>query len=123
MQNHNNYDSVASEILVQTQASWDGGPYPAYLPKTPELSVVRFTMEPHAELPWHTHQVLNAAYIISGSITIEKKDGTRKHFKAGEVIAETINSIHRGLVGDQHTTIVTFYAGLPGVPLSQPQDQ
>lgn len=112
MQNDVSKTSVVSEVLVQTKASLDGTPYPAYTPQTPELSVVRFTLQPNAELPWHTHKVPNAAYIISGSITIEKKDGTRKLFNAVEVVAETIISIHRGLVGEEHTTIVTFYAGL-----------
>lgn len=67
MHNDVKHTSVVSEVLVQTQASWDGTPYPAYSPQTPELSVVRFTLQPNAELPWHSHHVPNAAYIIAGS--------------------------------------------------------
>ena len=37
------------------------------------------------------------------------------------MIAETVDSIHRGLVGAEPVTIVTFYAGSPGATVSQHQ--
>jgi hypothetical protein len=33
---------------------------------------------------------------------------------------ETVNTAHRGIVGDQPATFIVFYAGTKGMPLSQP---
>jgi quercetin dioxygenase-like cupin family protein len=119
--NETNDNPVTSELLLRTSAWWDGTTYPAYTGDVPEVSVVRFSMEQHAELSWHRHPIPSAAYIISGSIRIEKKDGTVREFTAGNVIAETVNLIHRGLAGAEPVTIVTFYAGSPGATLSRHQ--
>ena len=33
---------------------------------------------------------------------------------------ETVNSAHRGIVGDQPATFIVFYAGSKDMPLSEP---
>jgi hypothetical protein len=37
------------------------------------------------------------------------------------VIAETVGVWHRGVTGDQAADLLVFYAGAPGVPLSEAQ--
>jgi hypothetical protein len=66
--------------------------------------------------------MLNAAYVESGEITVEKKNGTSTHFKGGEVIAELVGSVHRGFTGDASAVLIVFYAGATGMPLSQARD-
>jgi quercetin dioxygenase-like cupin family protein len=61
----------------------------------------------------------NAAYILSGDLTLEKKDGSKKHFVAGQALTETVDSIHRGIAGDDPAVLVVFYAGTPGLALSR----
>lgn len=44
--------------------------------------------------------------------------GQPRHFSAGQVIAETVDTWHRGRVGDKPAEFVVFYAGIKGMPLS-----
>ena len=60
----------------------------------------------------------NAGYILSGDLTIEKKDGTKRHFVAGQAVTETVDSVHRGITGPEPTTLIVFYAGAVGKALS-----
>jgi quercetin dioxygenase-like cupin family protein len=111
--------AVKSEILAKSTSSWDGTPYQSYPSGQPEVTVVKITIPAHTTLKWHTHPMPNAGYILSGELTVEKKDGTKKHFVAGEVVTETVNSIHRGITGDEPVVLIVFYPGTPGMPISQ----
>ncbi|MDN7169063.1 hypothetical protein NID81_36875 [Paraburkholderia aspalathi] len=59
----------------------------------------------------------NAAYVLSGELTIENRDGTlHKHLKTGDVLPEMVNTIHRGITGDASVELIVFYAGMRGTP-------
>ena len=111
---------VQIEPLIQSTKSWDGTPYKAYPTGQPQLSVLKVTLAPHTTMKWHTHPVPNAAYVLSGEVTVEKQDGTKVHFVTGQAVPETVDIVHRGVSGDQPTVLIVFYAGTPGVTLSQP---
>lgn len=114
--------AVQSESLLTTTSSWDGTPYTAYPTGQPQLSILKITIPAHSQLKWHTHPIPNAAYIVSGELTVEEKDGDKKqHFTAGQVVPETVNTVHRGVTGDTPVVLIVFYAGATGVPLTQVQ--
>ena len=91
-------------------------PYPA---GQPEITILKITIAPHTALKWHSHPMPNGAYILSSKLTIEKRDGTKRHFVAGQAITETVNSVHRGITGAEPTVLIVFYPGTPGLPLSR----
>jgi quercetin dioxygenase-like cupin family protein len=105
--------------LLHTNEAWDNTPYRAYPNGAPEITVLKITVPAHGELPWHTHSMPSAAYVLSGEITIEEQNSTRRHFSAGQVIPETVNTRHRGIVGDTPAVFIVFYPGVKGMPLSQ----
>jgi quercetin dioxygenase-like cupin family protein len=71
-------------------------------------------------MKWHTHPMPNAAYIVSGEITVEEPGGKEKqHFVAGQVVPETVATVHRGVTGDQPVVLIVFYAGVKGMPLAE----
>lgn len=73
----------------------------------------------HTTLGWHTHPMPNAAYVVSGHLTIEKQsDGSKKKVYAGETVAETVATVHRGFTDDEPVTLIVFYAGEKSLPLS-----
>ena len=110
---------VQSEILLRTNSSWDGTPYQSYPSSQPELSILRIILAPHTELEWHSHPIPSAAYIVAGELTVErKKDGKKKHFIAGQAVSETVDTLHRGVAGDEPVVLIVFYAGSPGVLLT-----
>lgn len=39
--------------------------------------------------------------------------------KPGDVLPEIVDRQHRGMTGDSAVELVVFYAGTPGLPLSQ----
>ena len=119
--NHQEASPVRSETLLSSSSSWDGTPYGAYSPGRPQVSVLRITIAPHSATQWHSHPMPNTAYVLSGEITVEKKDGTSRRFKSGEVIAELVDGVHRGVTGDDPVVLIVFYAGTTGRPLSQPE--
>ena len=111
--------TVKIETLLRTSAAWDNIPYTSYPVGAPELTVLRITIPAHGELPWHTHPMPTAAYVVSGEITVMEPGGTSRHFSAGEVIPETVNSVHRGVVGDTPAVFIVFYPSVKGMPLSE----
>src|SRR5215468_9377876 len=116
----NNQRGVQSETLLRTGSSWDGEPYKYYPSGHPELTILKITLAPHTELEWHSHPMPNAAYIVSGELTLErKKDGRKKRFTAGQAVSETVGTLHRGVAGTEPVVLIVFYAGSPGVPLNQ----
>jgi quercetin dioxygenase-like cupin family protein len=112
--------AIQSETLLQSRSSWDGQPYVAYPAGQPELSVLKITIPPHTQLKWHAHPMPNVAYILSGELTLErKKDGKKQHFIAGQAVPEMIDVLHRGVTGEAPVTLIVFYAGTEGMPLSK----
>lgn len=76
---------------------------------------------PLTELPWHTHPMPNAAYVLSGQLTIQDKETVECYtVHAGEALNETTDSAHRGYTLDDAAELVIFYAGVEGQPLSVP---
>jgi len=60
------------------------------------------------------------AYLISGELTLErKKDGKKQHFTAGQAVPETVDTLHRGITGDEPVVLIMFYAGGADEPLTQ----
>jgi len=112
---------VSTHVLLQSTSSWNGAPYTGYPQGQPELTVLKITIPANAELPWHKHPMPNAAYVLSGEITISGQDGSARHFFAGQVIAETVDTFHRGVVGDKDAEFIVFYPSIVGMPLSVPK--
>ena len=57
--------------------------------------------------------------MLSGHLTIEKRDtGERKILEPGEAVAETVQTIHRGLTTDEPVELIVFYAGRAGMPVT-----
>ena len=80
---------VVVEQLMQTSQSWDGAAYLRYPDGPPELTVLRITIPPKTALPWHTHPMPNAAYVVSGELLVEKRDGgATRQLVAGDVLPE-----------------------------------
>ena len=116
----NDQSIVHAETLLRTSSSWDGEPYKSYLPGQPELSILKITIAPHTELEWHSHPMPSAAYIVAGELTVErKKDGKKQQFTAGQAVSETVDTFHRGVAGSEPVVLIVFYAGSPGVPVTQ----
>jgi len=110
----------AVEVMRSSQA-WNGDVIKAYPTGEPELTVMRLSLPAHKSLPWHTHPMPNAAFILSGTLIVEDKESGEQHsFHAGEALNETVNSAHRGYTLDEPAELVITYAGVKGQELTEP---
>jgi len=110
---------IKVEQLLQTTQSWDSSPYTNYPTGQPQMTVLRITIPPNTALRWHHHPVISVAYVLSGHLTIEKRGtGERRILKAGEAVAETVQTTHRGFTTDEPVELIVFYAGQAGVPIT-----
>jgi quercetin dioxygenase-like cupin family protein len=123
MTNDGRNKSIKSEIMLKASSAWNGIPYTPYGSGDPELTVLRIKIPAGAKLPWHIHPHPNAAYIISGQVTIEERNGKAETFTAGQVVPETIEAEHMGTAGDTPVEVIAFYAGIKGTPISVPVGQ
>jgi quercetin dioxygenase-like cupin family protein len=112
---------IESRSLLKTDRAWNGQIYRSYPQADPEISVLKIIIPPHAKLPWHQHPMINAAYVVSGTLYVESQDGKHKKiFHAGDVIAEMVAAAHRGYTKGKRVELIVFYAGVAGMPLAVP---
>jgi quercetin dioxygenase-like cupin family protein len=110
---------IKVEQILQTTKSWDGSSYTSYPTGKPQVTVLRITIPPNTALHWHHHPVISVGYIVSGHLTIEKKaSGERRTLHAGEALAETVQTTHRGFTTDEPVELIVFYAGQIGLPIT-----
>jgi quercetin dioxygenase-like cupin family protein len=110
---------IEVQQILQTTQSWDGKNYQGYPTGQPQLTVLRITIPPNTALHWHHHPVISVGYVLSGHLTIEKQDtGERMVVHAGQTVAETVQTTHRGFTTDEPVELVVFYAGEVGRPIT-----
>lgn len=106
---------VTAVTLVKSTTSWDGSILPLYPAGTPEISILKITVLPGARLPSHLHQVINAAYVLEGELTVVTRDNKIKHLRAGDPLVEVVNTLHYGKNdGPAPVELIVFYAGIQG---------
>lgn len=63
-------------------------------------------------LPWHHHQVINAAVILDGTLDLYLKNGTKRRYESGDALIEVVNRLHMGrAIGNKDVHLIVFYAG------------
>ena len=110
---------IEVQQILQASQSWDGIDYQSYPSGQPQLTVLRITIPPNTALHWHHHPVISVGYVLSGHLTIEKRDtGERTIVQAGQAVGETVQTTHRGFTTDEPVELVVFYAGQVGLPIT-----
>jgi quercetin dioxygenase-like cupin family protein len=83
------------------------------------LTVLRIKVPPNTALHWHHHPVISVGYVLSGELTLEKREtGERTIVHAGQALAETVQTTHRGFTTNEPVELVVFYAGQAGLPIT-----
>jgi quercetin dioxygenase-like cupin family protein len=109
------------ETLLQTTQSWNAKPYTHYPAGRPQLTTLKVTIAPHTSLPWHSHPIPNAVYVLSGTLTLrDRATGKTLVVHQGQAVAESVDDVHRGEAGDEPAVLLITYAGTPGVQTSVP---
>jgi quercetin dioxygenase-like cupin family protein len=110
---------IVNQELLKTTRSWDGRLLPRYPRGQPEVTIRRITIPPGAKLEPHLHPVINAGVLLSGRLTVLKDNGQTLQIKAGDAVAEVVDTWHYGTnPGKVPAEILVVYAGAVGVPTS-----
>jgi quercetin dioxygenase-like cupin family protein len=112
-------DTAKVEVLTKTTSSWDGSELPQYAKGQPEITILRITVPPKAQLPVHEHPVINAGVLLKGQLTVVTENKEILHLRAGDPIVELVNKPHFGKnEGNEPAEIIVFYAGIKDRPIT-----
>lgn len=112
--------TVKTEVLVESDTSWNGDPIPPYLPGRPRVTITKITVPPHTKSEWHKHSITHAGIILKGELVVHDDLGREVRLKEGDAVIETINRLHFGWNDtDKETVIYAFYASVNGVDNSE----
>ena len=109
---------VKAMTILKTDKSWDGKllDYPQ---GQAEITGMVIEIAPGGETGWHLHPVPSFGMLLEGELEVSLKDGRTKKIRAGETLAEVVNTLHNGRnVGTVPVKILVFYAGAVGQPLT-----
>ena len=119
--NHLKIQTAKLETLLRADSSWSSKPYTRYPVGRPQLTMLKVTVQPNTALPWHTHPMPNAGYVLSGDLTLhDRATGLTHTYHAGESFAESVDAEHRGEAGPVGAVLLVTYAGVAGMPTSIP---
>lgn len=110
--------SIKVTPVLKTSKSWDGAllQYPS---GQAEISGVKIEIAPGAETGWHLHAVPSFGVVLQGELEISLNNGKKHRVKAGDALAEVINTAHSGKnIGTETVQLLIFYAGAVGLPTS-----
>lgn len=111
--------AITVDVLSKTGASWNGHILPGYATGKPEITILKIRIEPGAQLPLHSHPIINAGVLLSGELTVVTENGKILHLKAGDPIVEVVDTWHYGKnEGPAPAEILVFYAGVKGTPIT-----
>lgn len=109
-----------STTLLSTETTWNAAPLTYQCPTKPQVTAVKVEIPAGESTAWHTHPVGNYAYVMSGTLQLELKDGATHVFKAGDAFAEVVNTVHRGTaMGSEPVVLVVWYTGETGKAFTQ----
>jgi quercetin dioxygenase-like cupin family protein len=107
------------EVLAKSTSSWDNSLLPAFPKGQPEITILKITIPPGAQLPLHRHPVLNAGVLLTGELTVISEDQKTLHLRAGDSIVEVVDKWHYGKnEGNDPAQIIVFYAGIKDRPIT-----
>lgn len=104
--------------LLKTSTTWNNNQI-EYPQGKAEIIGLLVEVAPGKETGWHSHPVPSFAYMLEGVLEVRLQDGRTKRIKAGEALAEVINTWHNGRnIGNSPVKIVVFYTGISGAAIS-----
>ncbi len=104
--------AVKATTVLKAQNSWDGKPL-AYPQGQAQVTGLLIEIAPGGETGWHLHTVPSFAMVMEGNLEVHLKDGSVNRLKAGDMLAEVVNTLHNGRnVGPGPVKLAVFYTGV-----------
>ena len=111
-------ETIKAVTVLKTRSTWNGAPL-AYPSGQAEITGLTVEIAPGGETGWHRHPVPSFGLILEGELEVRLKTGEVNRLKAGDAIAEVVDTAHNGRnVGPGPVRLVVFYAGAVGQSLT-----
>ena len=81
-----------------------------------EIIVIRVSLPPHTELPWHWHSGEEFFYVIEGSVTLKRRGEPDLLAGTGDAQNIAARVIHTGSTGEEGAELVIFRVHAAGEP-------
>ena len=88
-------EAVKVTPVLKTSQSWDGALL-KYPQGQAEITGVRIEIAPGGETGWHLHSAPSFGVVLQGQLEIKLKNGKKNVVKAGDALAEVVNTAHSG---------------------------
>ena len=123
--NYKPKNAGAREIrLAKTLTSWNGNILPQYPLGKPEITILKYIVQPGTKLDIHKHPVISAGYNVKGELIIVSDTNEKLHLKAGDSFVELVDTWHYGQnESEEPVEIVVFYAGVEGTSITTHKEQ
>lgn len=113
---------VRVKQLLKTTRTWSGAPI-VYPEGIAEITGVIVEIAPGGATGWHAHPGPSFGFVLEGVLEVKLRSGAVKRIRAGEALAEVIDTQHNGRnVGEGPVKLIVFYAGVQGQPISVRSD-
>ena len=106
-------------IILKTLSDWNGTKYKPLNINNPEVTVLNIKIGIGERLPMHKHDMLNIAYVKSGTLTVYTEQNEQITVHEGECLPEVVEKYHYGKnTGNKPLELIVFYVGEKDTPLS-----
>lgn len=107
-------EAVKVTPVLKVSQSWDGALL-QYPQGQAEITGVKIEIAPGGETGWHLHSVPSFGVVLQGQLEVWLKNGKKKQLRAGDALAEVVNTAHNGKnIGTEPVQLLIFYAGSVG---------
>ena len=109
---------IESKELLKTTTTTTAAQSIHYLKtRKPQVVASEVVLPPGGETGWHKHPVPSYGFVLSGSLTVETKDGKTVKYDSGRAVVECVNTLHNGRnLGTVPVKMLVFYTGEAGRP-------
>lgn len=110
---------VTATVIFKTGTTANGQAIIYPTTEQPEATMLHVEVPAGKETGWHKHPVPGYAYILSGQLTVNLKDGSSNTYRAGQGFAEVANTLHNGKnEGSEAVKLVVVFTGIAGQPFT-----
>jgi len=103
--------AVKATPVLKATHSWDGKAL-VFPEGQAEITGLIIEIAVGGETGWHLHPVPSFGMMLEGELEVTLRDGRTKRVKAGETLAEVVDTEHNGRnVGSVPVKLLVFYAG------------
>jgi quercetin dioxygenase-like cupin family protein len=108
---------VTATVVFKSGTTASGQPIIYPTTEQPEATMLHVEIPAGKETGWHKHPVPGFAYILSGQLNVQLKDGSSHSYRAGQGFAEVANTLHNGVnEGSEPVKLVVVFTGIVGQP-------